>query len=110
MKYVKKVSIIPPEYQGESFTKGLGKTSGAIWSVEEIGTYELIDGTGNVVSSGALTKSADNLSLIATIPSGDTADLLGDFLLLYNLNDSIDVNFSDVIGEYKMSYKERKAV
>lgn len=109
MKYVKKVSVIPPEYQGESFTKGLGKTSGAIWSAEEIGTYELIGDAGNIVSTGVLTKSADNLSLIATIPSSDTTSLVGNYLLLYNLKDSTDPEFSDVIGEYKMSYKVRTA-
>ena len=109
MKYVKKVSVIPTEYQGESFAKALGKTSGLIWDANEIGTYEVVDGTGTVVSSGALSKSIDNLSLIVVIPASDTSALLGDYLLLVHLNDSIDAEFSDVIGEYKMSYKERKA-
>ncbi len=108
MRYNKKYAIAE-DYQGESFTRSLNKESLAVWDANEVANYELIDGDGTVVSSGDLTKSGDNLSLIVSIPKTDTADLIGSYLLLVHLTDTVDTTFDDVIAEYKITYKEKKA-
>ena len=109
MSFVKYKEIVT-EFQGESFNRSLTKKSGAIWETNEVGNFELIDTSGTVVSSGSLIKSADNLSLTIAVPKGDTATLVGNYRLLANLTDTVDTDFSDVIAEYEITYKEKKAV
>lgn len=108
MRYNKKYAIAE-DYQGESFSRSLNKDSLAVWEATEVADYELIDGDGVIVSSGALAKSGDNLSLILTVPKADTEALSGSYLLLVYLKDSGDPTFNDVIAEYKMTYKIKKA-
>lgn len=108
MVYAKKFGIAT-EYQGESFTKPLTKESGAVWDANEVANYEMLDGDGNPVSSGDLTKSLDELTLTVAVPKQDTADLAGVYLLLVHLTDTVNTGFDDVIAEYKITYKEKKA-
>lgn len=108
MRYNKKHGI-GDDYQGESFSRSLNKESLAVWDSTETAVYEMLDSEGAVVSSGSLTKSGDNLSLILFIPKSDTSDLLGEHLILVHLNDTGDAEFDDVIAEYRITYKEKKA-
>lgn len=98
------------EYQGESFTKTLTKEDGSIWEANEIGYFSMTDVNALEVSTGSLSKSGDNLGLTFTVSKDDTGSLEGKYLLLIHLNDSIDVNFDDVIAEYEMTYINKKAI
>ena len=97
------------EYAGESFTKSLARKDGSVWEATESGVWELVDDASNQVASGVLTKSADNLTLTAQIPKTDTVGLGGNYLLLLSITDSDDADFEDVIAEYFIEYRERKA-
>ena len=96
------------EYAGESFTKEIKKQSGAEWGATETGVYEIYDANGVLVSSGGATKSADNLTLTFTVPYSDTVDFVGNYLLLFYLQDTSDPQVKDVVLEYKIQYLERK--
>lgn len=104
-KYSERVT----EYQGESFSKTLYKTTGAQWTTAEGGTFELVDDTAAVVHSGTLAKSDGDLGLSFSVPTTATAGILGDHLLLVHLTDTGDATFKDVIAEYKIKYVERSA-
>jgi len=108
MGYVKYKSE-QSEYSGESFSKTLFKKDNTEWSAEDIANYSLI-GTDSVeVSSGALTKSGDNLSMTFVVPSSDTDGLIGRHKLLVTLSNSSDARINDVIAEYIINYNKRTA-
>lgn len=109
MSYVKKLVIVPDEYQGETFIRNINKKSGLAWDANEIADYAMYDSDGLVVSTDLLTKSVDNLSLVIKVPSTDTVSLEGKHKLLVNLKDSNDATISDVIAEYEITYKVRTA-
>lgn len=109
MVYAKKITTVPDEYQGESFTRSLSKASLAIWDTNETASYEMVNGSGIILSSGDLVKSGDNLSMTLTIPKEDTVNLKGKMKVIVNLIDTIDTTFCDVIAEYTFSYVDRKA-
>lgn len=109
MRYNKKYVLVPDEYQGESFTRSLLKDSAATWAATEVANYEMRDTDGAVKSSGSLDKSADNLAIIVQIPKADTASLEGNYVIYVNLEDTDDATKSDIIAEYNITYKLRKA-
>ena len=108
MGYVKYEST-STEYQGESFAKSIQKENNATWDANDTAEYEMTDSSGTVVSSGSLTKSGDSLSFALFVPNTDTASLEGIHLLLVYLTNSVDATISDVIAEYRINYKSKKA-
>ena len=97
------------EYQGESFTKSLGRKDASLWLANEQANYKLFDPTGTSVSTGALVKSGDNLTMTLSVPSADTATLEGICLLLVYQTDDNDATINDVIAEYFITYKKPNA-
>ncbi len=108
MYYNKLVDMLT-EYQGESFTRGLSKDNGTEWETEDTGYWELLDDDGVAVSSGALQKSSDNLSVEISVPKADTESLSGTYVLLVHITRTDDATFNDVIAKYTITYIEEKA-
>ncbi len=108
MGFVKYVGILT-EYQGESLSKSLFKEDGSEWGATIGGVYSMTDENGDEVASGSLVRGGDNLSLSFTIGKTETASLDGRYLLLVSLTDSNDTEYSDVIAEYTITYKNKKA-
>lgn len=105
VKYEKTVT----EYQGESFTKTITRSDGTAWAADDEANYELIDSSGNIVSSGSLVKTGDNLGLTVFVPKADTASISGKHILLIYLTSVSQPTFNDVIAEYTINYKVKKA-
>ena len=97
------------EYQSESFSKVIYKTSGEIWSTNEVGTYEFIDATGVVLDTGSMVKTDGNLGFGFNVSSTITEAIVGGHILLVTLADTGDATFNDVIAEYKIKYIVRSA-
>ena len=97
------------EYQGESFTRTLAKQDGGPWEANEIAEYVLVDKNGIEIDGGSLTKTGDNIGLIVTISETITIPLLGTYLLLVYLKDTIDLDYANVIAKYTITYVEVKA-
>ncbi len=109
MHYNKIVEVLLSEYQGESFSRSLGKEDGSIWENEEDGTYSLIDSNGTTIKTGTLIKSENSFTLTVFLSNTDTENLLGNYkLFCFSIRDD-DSSFNDVIGEYEIEYKEKKA-
>ena len=104
-RYTEKIT----EYQSESFSKVLYKTSGEAWSATETGTYQFIDSTGTELASGAMAKTDGDLGFGFHVSSTVTAAITGAHILLVTLTDSGDATFNDVIAEYKIKYVIRSA-
>ena len=98
------------EYQGESFTKSLTKDDDSIWEANETAEFQMTDVDGLEVASGSLVKSADDLSLTFTLGSTDTTALLGQYLLLVYITDTVDAEVHSVIAKYTMTYIDKKAI
>lgn len=109
MHYNKIFEKLPNEYQGESFKRSLGKEDGSIWETNEDGTYTITNTSGQTVMSGNLMKSENGLTLTISISKLDTADMLGNYRILCFSTRDDDDTFNDVIGEYEITYKSRKA-
>lgn len=108
MGYAKKIGI-STEYQGDSFSRTLTKDSGAIWEANETASYKMVDMKGDVVASGSLTKSVDNLSMTFMVGSTATATLLGIYKLIVYLEDTVLTEMKYPIAEYKIDYKKLTA-
>ena len=109
MAFVKRIVKGEKEWQGESYSKPFNKSSGTVWLPEDTGYHELLDTEGLVVSTGALTQSADNLALIFFVPSSDTVALEGRYRLLIHLTNSSNVELDDVLIEFEIIYSIKKA-
>ena len=109
MHYNKVVEVLLKEYQGESFSRSLGKADGSIWETEEDGIYSLIDSKGISVKEGSLMKSENSFTLTVSLTKDDTDDLLGNYKLFCFGTRDDDSTFNDVIGEYSIAYQEKKA-
>ena len=107
MEYIK-LSRNPTEFQGESFSKSLGKKNNSEWGSTEVGNYILTDENGDEVASDNLTKSGDSLSLSFILGKTDTADLEGVYTLLAYQTDTSNAEINKVIAEYKITYKTRE--
>lgn len=97
------------EYSGESVNKPISKESGLIWTANEEANYIMYDNLGATISTGDLTKSVDNLDLNLAVPYTDTEGLEGTYVLLVFLIDTIDLGYKNIIAEYRITYKKRKA-
>ena len=97
------------EYQGESFTRTLAKKDGVVWGANEIASYILVDKNGTEIDTGDLTKTGDNIGLEFVISESVTTALLGTYLLLVYLKDTVDTDFANVIARYTITYVEVKA-
>lgn len=108
MAYKKIVKDVK-EYESESYADSLFKKNGATWSPNEVMTYELVNTTGTIISSGTLEVSTNLKSQTFLIPSTDTNGLLGKHKILVNLGNVGDPAVSDVIAEYNIEFMARKA-
>lgn len=108
MSFIKKEGA-STEYQGESFTKTLLKRDETVWTAEDEATYILKDRLGATVVTGALTKVNGDFGLKFEIGQTDTTTLLGNYLLLVYLTNTVNTDYADVIAEYTLVYNEAKA-
>lgn len=104
-----KLKSVNTEYQGESFNRSIHREDGVVWDAVDQASYTMTDSANVVVSSGSITKSVDNLTFDLAVPNTDTANLLGEHLLLVTLTKTDDATFSDVIAEYNITYEARTA-
>lgn len=95
------------EYQGESFSSNLGR--GFAWEATDSGYYELLDDTEVVLSTGATTLAGDLMTLDFLVPKADTATLEGKHRVLIHLTNTLDATVDDVIADYTIIYKIKKA-
>ena len=109
MSTYKKHTASTTEWAGESFTVPLHKTADEEWATNEEANYKLIDTNGTVQSSGAVSKSVDNIYFVVHVPKADTVGLSGKTVLLVYQTDTDDVTVSNVIAEYKITYKAESA-
>ena len=96
-------------YYNCDICKAILKDDGTIWEVNETGYYEMFSGNSKIVSNGALLKTGDNLSLYFSVPKTDTGVLEGVYLLLVHLTDTNDATIDDVIAQFSVTYKIKKA-
>ena len=108
MAYVKLIGG-STEWQGDSYTKSIFKEDGSTWDAVYGGDFVLVNSAGVNVSTGALVRSGDNLSLTAKVSKDDTATITGEHKLLVRLTRSDDADFGRTIGEYDLEYLEKKA-
>ena len=98
-------------YTGQSFSRAIYKKGKVdIWESNEGGVFEMFDKDGNTILSGAMVKSADNLSLTVSI-ADDVADALeGRYVINADYVDSTDDTVRLPLVEYVITYKAKKAV
>ena len=109
MKY-NKYETIAVEYGSESFCDSLTKEDGSLWTAEDSGIFILTDENGDTVSTGVTEKSVDNTEMKFTVPWGDTDGIDGQHLLLVYVTNTTDIDFREVIGEYRITYKTSNAI
>ena len=97
------------EYQGESFTRTLGRTSGSVWGTDDRLVFEMVDVDGTVVDSGSLTRADDAMTMSFTITKTTTASIINKHLILVSLERADDATISDVIAKYAIYYVARKS-
>lgn len=114
MSFAKKVGAVDI-YQGKSFTRSIGKKTkdgtAVAWEAEDIGDFDLYNSAGVsiVLTTNTLIKSADNMSLTFVLGSTDTESLLGEYLLIANLKNSVDAEIDVTLAEYAITFEEKKA-
>lgn len=108
MFYERFIDIVV-ENQGESFSRTLGKSVGA-FSATEDGYWVLKDTDGTSQATGSVTIATDLSSMSFMVGKTDTATLVGQHTVYVHLTDSADSEFDEVIAEYKITYKENKAI
>lgn len=97
-------------YQGQSFSRSIYKKGKVdIWESNEGGVFEMFDGSGNMVASGDLIKSADNLSLTVKITDGETTSLVGLHTVIADFTDTDDADVRLPLLEYAITFREKKA-
>ena len=108
MLYRAKKDTSLTEFQGESFTKALGKRTKDTWLSNE-GAHGVLtnDSTGEVIYEADLDLSADEISLVFFMGKTTTADLEGNHTLIIFQTDSNVVEFYEKMKEYKITYKTR---
>ena len=97
------------EYQGTSFTRTLIKKDKIAWTAENIGYWKMVDGLGVSVASGTLEKVNTDFGFKFEVNEEDTVALLGSYLLVAYLKDTVNLGFSRIIAEYVIVYNEVKA-
>ena len=100
---------VEKEYQGESFYRELGKSDGSIWSSTESTYCELLRRSGGITYTIPLNRSSDHKRMLLEIPASVTTPIVGQYLLLVYLLDSLDPEIKDVVAEYKIEYLKREA-
>jgi len=104
MPFIKHISKAD-KYQGESFTKTLGRGDGSVWASNEKVNWQLFDPNGGAV--GTLTDailSGDDLTYTVKIPKTTTTAFDGVYLLLVYVIDTGDADINDVIAEYRLNF------
>ena len=108
MDYIKQIKQ-RSEYQGESLDTTISRGDGTPWADTETAEYKIYNTTGTIVSSGNLTKSSDGKQFRLFVGTDETKDLSGRYKLLVWIKDSNDTEVNDVIAEYNIEYKPRRA-
>ena len=99
---------IATEYAGEAFNRTITKKDGTDFTDDQTATYAMYDNTGTTVASGDLAKVTGGLKL--QVPASATQNLSGRYLLLVELIENGDEDTKEVIGEYAITYLERRVV
>ena len=97
------------KYQGESFSRIIDKADGSIWEASEGAVFSVYDTYEEVVLSGVLVKSGDNLTLTVTIGKTDTLELLGLYRIVVYRTDTGNTEINDSLYECKLNYIKKKA-
>ena len=97
------------EYQGTSFTRTLIKKDETAWESNNIGDWKMVDEDGITVASGSLTKVNSDFGFEFEVDEEDTTSLLGTYLLVAYLRDTVNSSFARIIAEYVITYNEVKA-
>ena len=108
MLYVKREDIATL-YQGTSFTQTLEHEDGTVWGATEELNYEMTDLENNIVSSGDLIRSGDDLTFAFVVPETDTTTLEGEYLLLVYQTTTDDVRIKVPVAQYELTYITTKA-
>ena len=96
------------EYQGESYSSTLNRSTGA-WGIEDTGYFEMLDKDGAVKSTGPTGKTPDNMGITFHVPDTDTPTLEGKYRLLIHLTNSVDATINDIIADYTIIHNVRPA-
>ena len=94
------------KYQGTSFTRTLTKKDGSLWASNETATYKMVDSDGTEVDTGILVKSVDNTGLIFEVGKTTTATFLGEYKLVVYLEDTVNLEYSEAIAKYTITYTD----
>ena len=97
------------EYQGTSFTRTLIRKDKTAWLSNNVGDWIMVDVGGVTVANGALEKVNSDFGFKFEVNEEDTTNLVGTYLLLSFLKDTVNVGFSRPLAEYTIVYNEIKA-
>ena len=108
MSYTKFVGVAN-EIKGTSFTRSIYREDNGDWDVNETARYSIYDCNGTEVANGQLTKP-DTKTLLLVVSKNVTSALDdGNYLLLVYLENTTQPDLSEIIAEYRITWKAPSA-